>query len=185
MHPRFVLEGAVYFFAVDFDAYLFVAAQGALRCRQDGVFPAFLVQKTGVHAEQVCSKQTGFVAPRSRPNLQNGILRIFRVLGNQHFLDFRLQLFDLRHQGIQLVLGHGLQLRVFLRLEQGSRLVLVVQQTEVDSASLYQRQQGFVFPVEPYRTRRVCGDFRLHQQIVYFVVPLGQRMELVNKTHPP
>src|SRR5262245_7697335 len=83
MHARLVLEPGEHTLAGDRGDDLLVAAKIVFREADDFRLPAMLLGIAAVHAEKVGREQCRFVAPGSRPDLQNRALLVGGVLGEE------------------------------------------------------------------------------------------------------
>lgn len=87
--------------------HFLVAAQLTLGRTHDLCLEANGIAKAGVHARQVTCEQGRFVTARARANFDKRRALVVRVFGQQHALQFQLQLRQLGGGAVDFILRHG------------------------------------------------------------------------------
>ena len=73
----------------DADHHLFIATQFTDGFADDFHTPTLDGAKTGVHAQQVAGKQSGFIAASASPDFHKRVTSVVWVFGQQHALQLR------------------------------------------------------------------------------------------------
>jgi hypothetical protein len=106
VHARFELEPREHAAARDGGDRLLVAADAGVGELEDLEAPAMLGGVALVHAEEIGGEQRRLVAAGAGADLEDGVLLVGRVLGQQHALHRALQLRQALLERSSLFLGH-------------------------------------------------------------------------------
>ena len=131
VHARLVLERAVDVLSRDLHDDLLVSARGALRGRGDLVAPPLRLDVLGVHAQQVAGEECGLVAARAAADLDDGVLRILRILRDEQQLDLLLHACEFGFEFRDHLAGHFAHLLVLVVGQRVLRLGEVGQRRAV------------------------------------------------------
>ena len=103
---------------------MIVPAEVVLRHGDDLDFPAVQVRIAAVHAEEIGSKERGFVAARAGAHLEDDVALVGGVLGQELDLELMLERLEAAVDGAQLLLGEGGHLTIgAARLDHRRQLV--------------------------------------------------------------
>jgi len=118
VHARFVLQARVCAAAFDIEDDFLVPADADLAGGQHIDLPTQALGVAAVHAEQIRSKQGGFITAGAGADFHDHIALVARVLGDEQALDFIFQRADLRLQLFNFSLCHHAQLFIFFTLQR-------------------------------------------------------------------
>ncbi len=170
VHARFVFERPIDILAGDLHDDLLVTARGAVGKRRDFITPPFRFDVFGIHAQQVAGEYGSLVAARTASNLDDGILRILRVFGNQQQLNF---LFEPPDFGLQLGNHLTRHLTHFLVLIVHERVFRLGEVGECRTVTLRRFDDGFEL-LELFRQLNelfdICNDFGVGQFLTGLLV---------------
>src|SRR4051812_16963614 len=88
MHAALVLELGIDAVAFDDSDHFFKPADRRLGSREDLHFPALQLGIAGVHPENFCRKQCGFISPGSSADFEDHVLLVVRILREQQKFEF-------------------------------------------------------------------------------------------------
>ena len=148
VYARLVFQRAVHVVARHLHHHLLVAAGGAFRCAVDLVAPALALHILGVHAQQVAGEEGCLVAARAAADLDDGVLFVLRILGDEQQFDLLLHAGNGRFEFGHLLAGHFAQVVVLLVGQNILGLPQVVDGRAVAVARFHDRFQLLVFLVE-------------------------------------
>ena len=183
VHAAFKLEHPVDLLAADLNAGFFDAAHRALGEAQHFGGPPFFFGKAEVGAQEFSRKESGLISPRARAHFEHRIFGVFRVFGDQEFLDFGFERGNALAGGIELFLRHFAHLGVFFDVEKLLGLVAVGDGLQVAGTGLDQFVELLVFAVQAYESRGVRRQFRRHQLVVHVLVAHPNGLKFLYEVH--
>ena len=122
VHAALVLEPRVGALARDLKDHLFEPAHAGVVEAEHVGLPLFAFGIAGVHAIQVGGKDAGLVAAGPGPDLDDDVLLVVGILGQEQEPHLGVQRLHLRLQARDLRLGHLAHLRIVFHLHQLARI---------------------------------------------------------------
>jgi hypothetical protein len=114
VHAALVAQLRVHAIALDHGDHFLDAALPGERLRDDVQLPALPLREAGVHPEDLGGEEGRFLAAGARPDLQQDVLLVVGILGDQQQGDLGVQRVPPGLERVQLLVGHLPQLRVRL-----------------------------------------------------------------------
>ena len=177
VHARFVLQHAVDALARNLHHDFLEASGRAFVCAVDLVLPTALFYVFDVHAQQVAGEQGGLVASRAAADLDDRVLAVLRIGGNQQQFDPFLERGELGLEFEHFGTGHFAQLVVFLRSEDLLRLGEMVQCRAVFLARFDYRLKLLILLVEGDEFLHVGNHFGIGHLLTDLLVLYLQPVE--------
>ena len=171
MAAGFKFQARVSALADDACDHLLVAADFALRLRNDFNLPAISFGVARVHAKQISGEERGFIATCAAANLDENILVVVRILRQQLLLQVRLERFQFGfarlYLGIGKFAGVGIGGHFHRRRNVGLRHLILLEQRD-DGCQLSVLTRYFAIAVH------VVDDVRIGKKAVKFNQAFGE-----------